>query len=89
MTEVVGNIRWLVCPLVLVCFRVEEVYVYSDEEEYSVSVVIMLDKSWFRCKMKYPVWVCPVGEFVCMASRWFLLDFDIVVSPLSMESMNL
>ena len=42
MSEVVGEVGWLVCPLVLVWRRVEEVDIRVDEQEYSAVVTITL-----------------------------------------------
>ena len=42
MSEVVGEVGWLVCPLVLVWRRVKEVDVRVDEQENSTVVTIAL-----------------------------------------------
>ena len=42
MSEVVGEVGWLVCPLVLVWRRVEEVDVRVDEQEHTAVVTIAL-----------------------------------------------
>ena len=40
--EVVGEVGWLVCPLVLVWRRVEEVDIRVDEQEHTAVVTITL-----------------------------------------------
>ena len=56
-----SDIGGLVCPLVFVGFRVEEIYVHVYEKEYSTVVIVMLGETWFRCEMTGSVRVCPVG----------------------------
>ena len=60
MSEVVGEVGWLVCPLVLVWRRVEEVDVRVDEQEHSAVVTIALCETFNWVEVFCPCWVCKV-----------------------------
>ena len=46
MTEIVCNVRRLVCPWILVWLWVEEVDIRMKKQEYTAIVFILLDESF-------------------------------------------
>ena len=60
--EVVGEVGWLVCPLVLVWCRVEKVNVCVDKQEHSTVVCIALYESFDWVEMSCPCRVCMVCQ---------------------------
>ena len=62
VSEGVGEVGWLVCPLVLVWRRVKEVDVRVDEQEHSAVVTIALYEAFNWAEVFCPCWVCMVCQ---------------------------
>ena len=62
VSEILGEVRWLVCPLVLVWCRVEKVNVCVDKQEHSTVVSIALYESFDWVEMSCPCRVCMVCQ---------------------------